>query len=54
MINISNVHTSFTSLSKSELKTTLTTFTQTNTEFLEKIVIQLVSKRHAFMQAPEG
>jgi len=36
MINISNVLTFSMSISNSELKTTLTTFTQRKTELLEK------------------
>jgi hypothetical protein len=54
MINISNVLTSFMSISNSELKKTLTTFTQSNTELLEKIVPQLLSKRHAFYAGTRG
>jgi len=54
IFNISNVLTSFTSISNSELKITLTTFTQRNTEILEKIVTQLLSKRHAFCAGTRG
>ena len=49
MINISNVLTSSMSISNSELKVTLTTFTQRKTELLEKIVTHLLRKRHAFL-----
>jgi len=42
------------SISNSELKTTLTTFTQRNTELLDRIVTQILSKRHAFCAGTRG